>query len=210
MAGEGACADATEGAAANANKDVNATTLRATKDMLEVEHGFATSDKVATFSMPLLRIVHAPGAMTPEVKALPSREGPGSESFTMDALVASEITALLGRGTRFEGKLFFEGRVRIDGSFKGEIKSDDTLIIGEGAEIHAEIDVATVIVRGGVVHGNIRARQALEIHSPAKVVGDVHSPSLYIERGVEFQGSCRMDAVEPNEAPAPPPLPKQA
>jgi len=112
----------------------------------------------------------------------------------MDASVnATEITALLGRGTRFEGKLQFEGRVRIDGNFKGEIRSDDTLIIGDGAEIHAEIDVATVIIRGGVVHGNIRAKTALEIHAPGKLVGNIQSPSLFIDRGVEFQGSCRMD-----------------
>ena len=95
----------------------------------------------------------------------------------MDALPATEITALLGRGTRFEGKLYFEGRVRIDGTFKGEIKSDDTLIIGDGAEVQAEIDVATVIVRGGVVHGNVRASQAIEIHSPGKLVGNIQSPS---------------------------------
>lgn len=114
----------------------------------------------------------------------------------MDALPATEITALLGRGTRFEGKLYFEGRVRVDGLFKGEIKSDDTLIIGDGAEVHAEIDVATVIIRGGVVHGNVRASQSIEIHAPGKLVGNIHSPSLFIERGVEFQGSCRMDAVD--------------
>lgn len=111
----------------------------------------------------------------------------------MDALPATEITALLGRGTRFEGKLYFEGRVRVDGIFKGEIKSDDTLIIGDGAEVHAEIDVATVIVRGGIVHGNVRASQAIEIHAPGKLIGNINSPSVFIERGVEFQGSCRMD-----------------
>ncbi|MCL2778962.1 MAG: polymer-forming cytoskeletal protein [Polyangiaceae bacterium] len=121
----------------------------------------------------------------------------------MDASSATEITALLGRGTRFEGKLFFEGRVRIDGMFKGEIKSDDTLIVGEGAEVHAEIDVATVIVRGGAVHGNVRASTSIEIYAPGKVLGNVHSPSLFIERGVEFQGSCRMDAMEPTAAAAP-------
>ena len=114
----------------------------------------------------------------------------------MDALPATEITALLGRGTRFEGKLYFEGRVRIDGNFKGEIKSDDTLIIGDGAEVHAEIDVATVIVRGGTVHGNVRASQAIEIHAPGKLVGNIASPSLFIERGVEFQGSCQMMDAE--------------
>lgn len=118
----------------------------------------------------------------------------------MDASVpATEITALLGRGTSFEGKLHFEGRVRIDGVFKGEIQSDDTLIVGEGAEVHADIDVATVIVRGGVVHGNIRAAVAIEIHAPGKVVGNLHSPSVFINQGVEFQGSCRMAPVEPRE-----------
>jgi cytoskeletal protein CcmA (bactofilin family) len=112
------------------------------------------------------------------------------------ALPASEITALLGKGTRFDGKLHFEGRVRIDGVFKGEIKSDDTLIIGDGAEVHAEIDVATVIVRGGVVNGNIRAKNSLEIHAPGRLIGNIHSPSVFIDRGVEFQGSCRMDPID--------------
>lgn len=116
-------------------------------------------------------------------------------------LPSTEITALLGRGTQFEGKLHFEGRVRIDGMFKGQIQSDDTLVIGEGAEVHAEIEVATVIVRGGIVHGNIKARNAIEIHSPGKMVGNLHSPSLFIDRGVEFEGSCRMGPVDATEPP---------
>lgn len=119
------------------------------------------------------------------------------------AYAATEITALLGKGTRFEGKLFFEGRVRIDGSFKGEIQSADTLIIGDGAEVHAEIDVATVIVQGGSVQGNVRAAEAIEIHSPGRLVGNIHSPSVFIDRGVEFQGSCRMDAVDAPKAALP-------
>jgi cytoskeletal protein CcmA (bactofilin family) len=125
----------------------------------------------------------------------------------MEASIPStEITALLGRGTNFEGKLHFEGRVRIDGTFKGEIQSDDTLIIGDGAEVHAEIDVATVIVRGGTVHGNVRAKTSIEVHAPGKLHGNIHSPSVFIDRGVEFQGSCRMDAVDGKSAgkqPAP-------
>jgi cytoskeletal protein CcmA (bactofilin family) len=114
---------------------------------------------------------------------------------------ANDITTLLGPGTQFEGKLHFEGRVRIDGVFKGEVRSDDTLIIGEGADVHAEIDVSTVIVRGGTVHGNVRAKTSLEIHAPGRLIGNIHSPSIFIERGVEFQGSCRMDPIE-NAKPA--------
>ena len=58
----------------------------------------------------------------------------------------TEITALLGRGTHFEGKLFFEGRIRVDGSFRGEIRGDDVLIIGDGAQVVGEIEVSTCIV----------------------------------------------------------------
>lgn len=108
----------------------------------------------------------------------------------------AEITTLLGPGTRFEGKLSFEGCVRIDGAFVGQIRSAETLIVGDGAEVRAEIDVGTLIVRGGEVHGNVRATEAIELFAPCKVVGDLHSPQISIERGVSFQGQCRMDEVE--------------
>jgi len=112
-----------------------------------------------------------------------------------------ELTALLGRGTRFEGKLFFQGRVRIDGELRGEIHSDDVLVIGEGAEVEADIDVATVIVKGGTVRGNIRARNSIELHVPAHIIGNLHSPSLVIEKGVKVEGTCTM-------APLPEPEPE--
>jgi cytoskeletal protein CcmA (bactofilin family) len=110
-----------------------------------------------------------------------------------------EINALLGHGTDFMGKLSFEGTVRIDGRFQGEVFSNDVLIIGDGAEVRAEIDVGTLIVKGGVVVGNIRAREAVEIHAPGRVLGDIVSPSLFIGKGVVFDGRCQMRGDE--EAP---------
>jgi len=56
----------------------------------------------------------------------------------------------LGVGIEIKGTLRFEGSVRIDGKFTGEIFSNDTLEIGPDAEIEAEIDVSTVIVAGKV------------------------------------------------------------
>lgn len=121
------------------------------------------------------------------------------------SLPASEITALLGRGTRFEGKLLFDGRVRLDGAFSGIIKSDDTLIIGDGAEIDAEIDVASVIIRGGTVRGTIRARNSIELYVPAKVYASLHAPSVFIDKGVHFEGTCRMAPLD--DAPSDPSAP---
>ncbi len=105
---------------------------------------------------------------------------------------SGEINALLGKGTEFNGKLTFEGKVRIDGKFSGEIFTDDILIVGEGAEVKAEIEVSTLIIKGGVVHGNIRAKESVEIHAPGRLVGNILSPQLFIERGVIFEGQCKM------------------
>lgn len=118
----------------------------------------------------------------------------------MSSLVPSnELTALLGRGTRFEGKLHFEGRLRIDGSFSGEILCDDTLVIGEGAFVDAEILAATVIIRGGKVRANIRATRAIELYVPAEVSGTLHAPEVFMDKGVQFSGSCTMGAVDADE-----------
>lgn len=108
----------------------------------------------------------------------------------------TEINALLGRGTHFEGKLFFEGRVRIDGSFRGQIRGEDVLVIGEGAHVAGEIHVATCIVTGGEVEANIRARDAIELHAPSKVTGALHAPAIFIDRGVLFDGTCKMAPLE--------------
>src|ERR1700761_2165553 len=105
-----------------------------------------------------------------------------------------EITTLLGRGSEFEGKLTFEGTVRIDGKLSGEIFSNDVLVVGEGAEVSAEIDVGVLIVEGSVT-GNIRAKRSVELHAPARVRGNIETPSLFIEKGVLFEGQCRMEGM---------------
>ena len=123
-----------------------------------------------------------------------------------------EITTLLGRGAAFEGKLTFEGTVRIDGRFKGEVFSDDVLVIGEGAHVEAEIDIGEVIIQGTVI-GNIKAKRSIEIHAPGRVKGDVHTPSLQIDKGVIFEGRSFMEnavstvAPRPGPAAATPPAP---
>lgn len=115
----------------------------------------------------------------------------------------TEINALLGRGTHFEGKLFFEGRVRIDGSFRGEIRGEDVLVIGEGAMVVGEIHVGTCIVTGGEVQASIRARDGIELYAPSRVTGALHAPAIFIDRGVQFDGSCKMAPLEESPPAAP-------
>lgn len=110
-----------------------------------------------------------------------------------------EIQALLGRGTAFEGLLTFEGRVRIDGKLTGLVRSEGILILGDGAEVEADVEVGTLIVRGGVLRGNVTALQLIEIHAEGTVKGDIAAPTIDIDKGCVFEGQVKM--VKPPEEP---------
>ncbi|AKT42177.1 bactofilin family protein [Chondromyces crocatus] len=146
--------------------------------------------------------LRAPSSASRDLSGGPPREGDGAHRPT-------EINALLGRGTHFEGKLFFDGRVRIDGSFRGEIRGEDVLVIGEGAMVVGEIHVGTCIVTGGEVQASIRARDGIELYAPSRVTGALHAPAIFIDRGVQFDGSCKMAPLdEPTQIPAPEDAPR--
>lgn len=134
----------------------------------------------------------------------PSGHSPSSPQPAAGAR-PTEITALLGRGTSFEGKLHFVRRVRIDGRFVGEIRGEDVLVIGEGAEVEGTIEVSTCIVTAGEVRAEIRARDAIELYPPARVSGSLHAPAIFIDRGAEFEGSCTMAPLAPRDGAPPPP-----
>lgn len=116
--------------------------------------------------------------------------------------MAEGIATLLGAGSHFEGKLTFDSPLRIDGSYRGSIHSESVLIIGDGASVEGQIAVATVIVRGGTLRGRVVAKDTIEVYAPAHVVGDLHSPSVFLDKGVVFQGNCRMDAVTDDDVGA--------
>lgn len=104
---------------------------------------------------------------------------------------SGQVTALLDHGAAFEGRLTFEGTVRIGGHFKGEIFTNDTLVVNPGARVDAQIEADTVII-SGIVKGNIFARRRVIMHPPAAFKGTVTSPSLRIDEGVVFEGASYM------------------
>ena len=121
------------------------------------------------------------------------------DELTSVPTATGDLNALLGRGSEFEGKLTFEGTVRIDGKFNGNIVTNDVLVVGEGAKIQAEISCGTIIVHGEI-NGDIKAKSAVELHQPARMKGNIETPSLMIEKGVTFEGQCKMDAAEKSGA----------
>lgn len=105
---------------------------------------------------------------------------------------SGDLEAFLGKNTSFEGKMSFEGMVRLDGKFDGEIFSGDILIIGDTAIVNAKIKVGTLLVDGKVT-GNVHAIDKIEIHSTGKLNGNINTPALVIKEGGVFDGTCKMD-----------------
>jgi len=104
----------------------------------------------------------------------------------------SNLTAFLGEGTSFKGTLTFEGTVRIDGKLEGEIFTKDTLVIGESAQVSASIQAGVVEI-GGTVHGNVTADRKVDLRASGRLYGNISAPSLVIEEGVVFEGTCTMN-----------------
>ncbi len=102
-----------------------------------------------------------------------------------------EINTLLGQRTDFEGKLSFEGTIRIDGKFTGEIQSSGMLIVGEKAVVHADTQAGVILIYGEA-RGKFVARNRIEAYAPAKIFGEIHTPILVFGEGVIFQGTSHM------------------
>jgi cytoskeletal protein CcmA (bactofilin family) len=105
---------------------------------------------------------------------------------------ATKISGFIDHDTEIIGDIKFKENFRIDGVFKGKILSGKGLIIGETAEVEADIEVDSLTINGKV-KGSIKAKEKIEIFSKGRVIGIVTTPKLTIEEGAFFQGSCQME-----------------
>ena len=108
---------------------------------------------------------------------------------------SGQITAYLGPDVHIEGKLRFQNSVLIEGSFKGEIESTGSLVIGENAEVDAQIVTKTITIKGNV-KGSVEATERVELKHNGRLQGDVVTPSLQMDETVFFQGSCSMPTAK--------------
>ena len=109
-----------------------------------------------------------------------------------------KVLALLGKDTNFEGKLSFEGTVRIDGHFEGEINAEGNLIIGQSAMVTADILISCILI-SGEVHGKIKARQSIEILPEGRIRGTIEAPKIVVHEGALLQGHCQTQAPASKE-----------
>jgi cytoskeletal protein CcmA (bactofilin family) len=119
------------------------------------------------------------------------------KALTESETIAREIkdgslSGFVGSGTVITGEASFKSMLRVDGRFSGRISSaGGALIVGAGGQVDANIEVAIATIHG-VVNGDIIASDRIELGRAAKLTGNIQTPSLMIEQGAIFEGSCKM------------------
>ncbi len=128
------------------------------------------------------------------------------KALTESETIAREIkdgslSGFVGSGTVVTGEASFKSMLRVDGRFSGRITSGTgTLIVGSGGQVDANIEVSVCTIHG-VVNGDIIAGQRIELGRAAKLSGNIQTPSLVIEQGAVFEGSCKMVQMKTASTP---------
>jgi len=114
-----------------------------------------------------------------------------SETLARD-IKEGTLSGFVGGGTVVTGEANFKAMMRVDGHLSGRVSSSSgTLIVGANGKVDANIEVAVAVIHG-TINGDIIATQRLELGRAAKVNGNIQTPSLIIEQGAVFEGSCKM------------------
>lgn len=103
----------------------------------------------------------------------------------------AKTTSFLAKGTKLVGSLTIKGGIRIDGHLSGEIQSESTVIVGDSAQLNANIH-APVVISSGKIVGDISSSQQVQITNPGSVKGSIETRELVLEKGVFFDGSCKI------------------
>jgi len=121
---------------------------------------------------------------------------------------ATESKTVLGRSVVVSGELSGAEDLLIEGQLEGTIRlQEHTLTVGQHGQVKAEVNARQVVVLG-TVHGNITARERIEIRKTGNVVGDLVSAGVAIEEGAYFKGS--IDILREEERKATPSQPAPA
>ncbi len=102
---------------------------------------------------------------------------------------------VIGREAEFKGTLRDNETIRIDGKLKGEVQTEGEVIVGEEADVQANIKARSISI-GGKVVGDIDCKEKVELFSSGSLRGKVRASNLTIDEGGFFNGECRMIQAE--------------
>lgn len=103
--------------------------------------------------------------------------------------------SIVGPGAKFVGELETEGVVRIEGRVEGSIKTGQQVLVTDGGVVAGNIQAREVVI-GGEVEGDVQSAHRVELHGGGHVRGDVTAPRVVIRDGGRLNGRLQMVDLE--------------
>jgi cytoskeletal protein CcmA (bactofilin family) len=110
--------------------------------------------------------------------------------------------SIVAVGVTVRGDIESNGTVKVEGAVEGQVEARNQVLVAKGGVVQGDIEAREAVV-GGAVHGAIRATERVEIQSGAVVNGDIMTRRISVAEGGSLNGQIRMTVAPPPEAKAP-------
>ena len=104
---------------------------------------------------------------------------------------AAGSTSLFSKKVSIIGDIQGNEDLHVEGRFKGSIKITGNIFVGPTGLVEADVEANNITILGKI-HGNVLARQQLEIQSAGELIGDCSAQSIDIKEGAVFEGRSNM------------------
>jgi len=115
---------------------------------------------------------------------------------------SGQAHTLISRSTEIVGDIHFSGELIVEGRVKGNIYAEDDsealIRLAEKGSVEGEICVPSAIVNG-LVQGDVRSTNHLELAAKAVVVGNVYYNLIEMVMGSEVNGNLMHISTSQNE-----------
>lgn len=103
------------------------------------------------------------------------------------------INSVIGKGSIFQGKFKVEGSIQVDGKFEGDLMAEQQVIIGESGFVNTKGGLKSQkIIVAGVMMGNITAQDSVTLLETGKMLGNIDTGILHVEKGIVFEGNVKI------------------
>lgn len=106
--------------------------------------------------------------------------------------VNAKVNSIIGTDMVLEGNITAQESIRIEGTVKGDVSSEGTLVISPSGKITGNIKGSNIMV-GGTIEGDMTSGGRIEVAASGKIIGNIRTKSLIIDENAVFQGQCTMN-----------------
>lgn len=111
------------------------------------------------------------------------------------------LNSIIGEGSVFQGNFFINGSIEIDGKFEGQLKAQAQVIIGEAGKVKTPVIEAAKVIIAGTLIGNIKATEEVNLLETGRILGDIETPILNMQKGVVFNGQVNLTGGQSKNIP---------